>query len=252
MDKINHHRRKILSLGAAALGISMFPQTLLAAKPMPQNSAKANSRTLYVKALNLNETLKSTYFDGNDYVPEELDKLNHLFRDRRSEEVLEMDPKVFDQLYQLQSYFGHDKAIAMICGYRSPVTNEKLKVSNSGVADKSYHISGQAVDFYIEGVPLKMVQEAALALKAGGVGYYPKSNFVHVDTGPVRFWPRDSGSTEATLIKGAPAPLPQVDSNITTASLSSTGRVKTTIAPSLSKVSAKSSVKNDKVKRMTP
>lgn len=222
MDKIDHHRRKLLSLSAAALGVSLLPNTLFAAQPMSQKPNKAlNSRTLYVKAINLNETIRSTYFDGNDYVPEELDKLNYLFRDRRSEESLEMDVQLYDQLYQLQSYFGHDKAIAMICGYRSPVTNDKLKSSNSGVADKSYHISGQAVDFYIENVPLKMVQEAALALKSGGVGYYPKSNFVHIDTGPLRYWPRNSVESEGTLINGGPAALPKTSSQLpaSTASL---------------------------------
>lgn len=248
MDKVNHHRRKVLSLGAAALGITLLPKTLLAAQPAPKAS---NSRTLYVKALNLNETLRSTYFDGTNYVPEEIDKLNHLFRDRRSDESLEMDVQVYDQLYQLQNYFGHDKAIAMICGYRSPVTNDKMKLSNSGVADKSYHISGQAVDFYIEGVPLKMVQEAALAMKAGGVGYYPKSNFVHIDSGPVRHWPRDSvGSEEGTLINGGPKPLPPLSTS--TASLPQQKKASAVVSPSLSKVSSKSAVKSNKVKRMAP
>lgn len=249
MDKINNYRRRMLSLGAAAFGISLLPGSLLAAQPISTKPSKAASaRTLYVKALNLNETLKSTYFDGAEYVTAELEKLNYLFRDRRSNEVLEIDPHLYDQLYQLQTYFGHDKAIAMICGYRSPVTNQKLKVSNSGVADKSYHITGQAVDFYIEGVPLKTVQEAALAMKTGGVGYYPKSNFVHIDTGPVRHWPRDSVSPEPTLINAAS---PQSQPTITTASLSS-NRVRTTIQPSLNKVSSKSALKSEKVKPMTP
>jgi uncharacterized protein YcbK (DUF882 family) len=245
MDKINHHRRRVLSLGAVALGGLLLPKTLLAAQPIANKPA---TRTLYVKALNLNETLRSTYFDGTDYVPEELDKLNYLFRDRRSHESIEMDVQVYDQLYQLQTYFGHDKAIMMICGYRSPVTNDQLKKSNTGVADKSYHISGQAVDFYIEDVPLKMVQEAALAMKVGGVGYYPKSNFVHVDTGPVRFWPRDSGNTESTLIKGRPEPLPSVS----TASVTNKASAVRPVSPSMTKVSNKSVVKNKNVKRLAP
>lgn len=219
MDEINQYRRKLLTLGAVAFGLTLIPNTLLAAPKTPTKTA-SKSRTLYVKALNLNETLRSTYFDGEKYVASELKKLNRLFRDRRNDEEIEIDVGVYDQLYLLQNYFGQDKAIMMICGYRSPVTNQNMKATKAGVAEKSLHMTGQAVDFYIEDVPLKKVQEAALALKSGGVGYYPKSNFVHVDTGTVRHWPRSSVTGDIKLMKG-PSPLPK----------SSTGRTTTVIKP---------------------
>lgn len=207
MDEINNNRRKLLTFGAAALALTLIPRSLLAAPRTPTKTA-SKSRTLYVKALNLNQTIRSTYFDGEKYVASEIKKLNHLFRDRRTDEVFDMDVGVYDQLYLLQNYFGQNKAIMMICGYRSPVTNKNMKATRAGVAEKSLHMTGQAVDFYIEDVPLKKLQEAALALKSGGVGYYPKSNFVHIDTGTVRHWPRSSVTGDIKLMKG-PSPLPK-------------------------------------------
>jgi len=230
MDEINQYRRKLLTFGAAAFGLAFVPNALLAA-PKTSSQKSANARTLYVKALNLNETLRATYFDGEKYVESELKKLNRLFRDRRTDDEIEMDVGVYDQLYLLQNYFGRNKAIMMICGYRSPVTNKSMQATKSGVAEKSLHMTGQAVDFYIEDVPLKMVQEAALSLKVGGVGYYPKSNFVHVDTGTVRYWPRSSVTRDIKLMKG-PAPLPTSSGRNLTSTASSLKSVKTANAKS--------------------
>ncbi|SUG48422.1 exported protein [Salmonella enterica subsp. arizonae] len=95
---------------------------------------------------------------------------------------------MFDQLYRLQGLLGTRKPVQLISGYRSLDTNNELRARSSGVAKKSYHTKGQAMDFHIEGVALSNIHKAALSMGAGGVGYYPRSNFVHIDTGPARHW----------------------------------------------------------------
>ncbi len=132
--------------------------------------------------------MESCYFDGVDYIPSELKRLNYICRDYRTDEACSMDKKLFDQLTYIQRLVGKDAEINIISAYRSPVTNGKLRSQSTGVAKKSYHMLGQAVDFSLTGVSLARVHQAALSLKAGGVGYYPRSGFVHIDTGPVRQW----------------------------------------------------------------
>lgn len=138
--------------------------------------------------LHTGETLETCYFNGQRYVRSELQRLNHICRDFRQNEVHPMDKKLFDQITRIQAALGTDAEVQIISGYRSPTTNAMLRNKSSGVAKKSFHMLGQAIDFRLEGVSLKQLHEAALSLKAGGVGYYPKSQFVHIDTGPVRQW----------------------------------------------------------------
>ena len=100
-----------------------------------------------------------------------------------------IDPGLFDQLFRLQGLLGTRKPVQLISGYRSVDTNNELRArSRRGVAKKSYHTKGQAMDFHIEGIALSNIRKAALSMRAGGVGYYPSSNFVHIDTGPARHW----------------------------------------------------------------
>ncbi|HHP9761821.1 TPA: YcbK family protein, partial [Escherichia coli] len=99
-----------------------------------------------------------------------------------------IDPGLFDQLYRLQGLLGTRKPVQLISGYRSIDTNNELRARSRGVAKKSYHTKGQAMDFHIEGIALSNIRKAALSMRAGGVGYYPRSNFVHIDTGPARHW----------------------------------------------------------------
>ena len=91
-------------------------------------------------------------------------------------------------MFRLQGLLGTSKPVQLISGYRSIDTNNELRARSRGVAKKSYHTRGQAMDFHIEGVSLANIRKAALSMRAGGVGYYPRSNFVHIDTGPVRHW----------------------------------------------------------------
>ncbi|XHY20928.1 hypothetical protein ViNHUV68_16360 [Vibrio sp. NH-UV-68] len=145
-------------------------------------------RSLALTNLHTREALETCYFDGAEYVSKELRRINHLCRDFRRNEVHPMDKRLFDHISQIQTELGVESEVQIISGYRSPATNEALRSRSDGVAKKSYHMLGQALDFRLDGVELKRVRDIARELDFGGVGYYPRSNFVHIDTGPVRYW----------------------------------------------------------------
>ncbi len=113
---------------------------------------------------------------------------HYLFRDYCSHKIKSIDPRLFDHLYRLQGLLGTSKPVQLISGYRSVDTNNELRAHSRGVARHSYHTKWQAVDFYIEGIQLSNIRKAALKMHAGSVGYYPRSNSVHIDTGPARSW----------------------------------------------------------------
>ncbi|MDU6412594.1 MAG: YcbK family protein [Yersiniaceae bacterium] len=182
MDQIDKQRRKWLALGGAAMGIALLPGQAFATLSTPR------PRVLTLNNLHTGETLKAEFFDGKTYNTEELSRLNHLFRDFRANKMKTIDTALFDQLYRLQVLLGNNKPVQLISGYRSVATNDDLRRHSSGVAKHSYHTLGRAMDFHIEGVQLSNIRKAALKMRAGGVGYYPRSNFVHIDTGPVRNW----------------------------------------------------------------
>lgn len=183
MDKIDFHRRKWLTLGGvAAVGVALLPAQALASLSTPR------PRILRINNLNTGESLKVEFFNGKGYNHGELVRLNHLFRDYRANKVKSIDPHLFDQLYRLQVLLGTNKPVQLISGYRSVNTNAELREHSRGVAKHSYHTLGKAVDFHIEGIQLSNIRKAALKMGAGGVGYYPSSNFVHIDTGPKRTW----------------------------------------------------------------
>ncbi|ATA21492.1 MAG: DUF882 domain-containing protein [Gibbsiella quercinecans] len=182
MDNIDHHRRRWLALGSAALGLALLPEQAFA------SLSTSRPRILVVNNLNTGESLKAEFFDGKNYNSDELARLNHLFRDYRANKIKSIDPRLFDHLYRLQGMLGTHKPIQLISGYRSLATNNELRGHSRGVAKQSYHTKGQAMDFHIEGIQLSNIRKAALKMRAGGVGYYPRSNFVHIDTGPVRTW----------------------------------------------------------------
>jgi len=183
MDKFDANRRKLLSLGGVALGAAaILPTPAFATLSTPR------PRILTLNNLNTGESIKAEFFDGRGYIQDELAKLNHFFRDYRANKMKSIDPKLFDQLYRLQMLLQTRKPVQLISGYRSLNTNDDLRKHGSGVAKHSYHTKGQAMDFHIDGVSLSNVRKAALSMRSGGVGYYPSSNFVHIDTGPVRHW----------------------------------------------------------------
>lgn len=182
MDKFDSHRRKWLIMGGAALGLALLPGQAFA------SFSTSRPRVLTLNNLNTGESLKTEFFNGKSYDKGELTRLNHFFRDYRANKIKSIDPHLFDQLYCLQTLLDSRKPVQLISGYRSVATNNSMRQNRRGVAKHSYHTLGQAMDFHIEGISLSNVRKAALAMKAGGVGYYPSSNFVHIDTGPARHW----------------------------------------------------------------
>lgn len=136
------------------------------------------------------EVAKATFRDANGYVPEALKKFQHVLRDHRADEEHEMDPVLYDQLSDLAKAAKVEPRYEIISGYRSPGTNSMLrsKSANSGVAEKSQHMLGHAIDMRLNGVSCADLRDLALAARRGGVGYYERSNFVHIDTGRVRTW----------------------------------------------------------------
>lgn len=131
---------------------------------------------------------RHVYWSEGNYLRENLQDINYILRDHRTGDVKEMDPALMDLLFGIQSRLGTKTPINIISGYRSEATNAMLNRKSSGVAKKSYHMTGKAIDIRIPGVDLRSLYRTARVLKGGGVGYYSKSNFVHVDTGRVRCW----------------------------------------------------------------
>src|SRR5580700_4802331 len=137
------------------------------------------------------ERLDVVYRRGDQYIPEALDKLDHFLRDHRTGDVHHFDPQLFDLLYDLTASLGDSGGeIDVICGYRTPWSNEFLRTRNphTGVAQHSLHMQAEAIDIRIPGIPTSELRDAALRLHRGGVGFYRSSDFVHVDVGRVRHW----------------------------------------------------------------
>ena len=174
-------RRNLLKAATGTAAMLAAPAVL--AKP-----GQPGERILRLQNLHTGEKLKATYWADGQYITEELAELNRVLRDHRTDETYKMDKRLFDLLHLLQDKVGKDGSYQIISGYRSPKTNAMLNSKSNGVAKRSLHMQGRAIDIRLPGVELKHLRQAALNLKAGGVGYYPKSNFIHVDTGRTRFW----------------------------------------------------------------
>lgn len=152
------------------------------------NIVSPTERRLAFLNLHTGEKLSATYWAQGDYIPDELAAINKILRDHRNNEIAAIDSQLLDMLYVLQNHVEKVAPYHIISGYRSPQTNKLLRNKSTGVAKRSLHMQGKAVDIRLPGVELKHLQQAALSLRAGGVGYYPKSQFIHVDTGRPRFW----------------------------------------------------------------
>ena len=134
------------------------------------------------------KTLDITYARGGEYIDSALDEVNEFLADFRTGDQTLMDRELLDLIYDVRASLGSEAAFEVISAYRSPKTNEMLRAKSSGVAKKSQHLLGKAIDVRLRGVPTDTLRDAALALQRGGVGYYEKSDFVHMDTGRVRRW----------------------------------------------------------------
>lgn len=134
------------------------------------------------------EKLQAVYWYRGKYLPEVQHDINYLLRDYHTNETTSMDPHLLDLLHAMGNLLEADGPFYVTSGYRSPATNASLQRRNRAVAEHSMHITGQAADIYLPGRTLRIVREAAVSLQGGGVGFYPYANFVHVDTGPLRYW----------------------------------------------------------------
>ncbi|APG24906.1 MAG: YcbK family protein [Syntrophotalea acetylenica] len=177
------NRRQFLKTSLAVTGSMLLPWPALA------SLAGTPRRSLSLYNTHTGEHLrKIVYWENGAYLPEQLQQINHLLRDHRTGEVKTIDPRLFDILNGLQSKTAGDAPFEIISGYRSPATNHKLQSHSRGVAKNSLHMVGQAIDIRLPGYPLGKLRKAAISMKQGGVGYYPQSNFIHLDTGRVRCW----------------------------------------------------------------
>lgn len=175
-------------LGNAVIALALTIGLLSAPAP----AQAFGERSLKLFFTHTGETLEITFKRNGRYIPSALKELNRFLRDWRRNESIDMDPELFDLLWQIQTTVGKGRTIHVVSGYRSPATNNMLRSRSRGVAKFSQHMAGKACDFFIPGVPTATIRKAAFKLQIGGVGYYPTSRtpFVHLDTGSVRSWPR--------------------------------------------------------------
>jgi uncharacterized protein YcbK (DUF882 family) len=191
----NGYHRSLRLGGCASLAALLI---LVGSQSLQNATANGDTRSLSFRNTHTNEKLTITYKVNGRYDDEALKKLNHVLRDWREDQATSMDPHLLDLIWDVYRDVEATEPIAIVCGYRSPGTNAMLRRRSSGVAKFSQHMLGKAMDFYIPGVPLEKLREAGLRAARGGVGFYPSSNFVHLDTGSVRHWPR---MPEAELAK---------------------------------------------------
>ena len=179
-------RKIVLTLLCCA---SLFLGATLSARGEVTTTTPTDDHWLHLYHTHTGERIDIVYRRGNEYLPEAEDQLDHFLRDHRTGDVKHYDPRVFDILADLAAAVGHAGAeIDIICGYRSEWSNEFLRARSTGVAKNSLHMQAHAIDIRIPGVDTLTLRNAALHLQRGGVGYYPRSGFVHVDTGRVRTW----------------------------------------------------------------
>lgn len=165
---------------------------MLALTGVAVEAAQADERSLYLFYTHTGETARITFWRNGRFDQRGIDQLNHFLRDWRRNETADMDPNLFNLLWQVYDEVDASQPIHVVSAYRAPETNAMLRSRSSAVAENSRHIQGMAMDFFIPGVPLNELRAVAMKYQVGGVGYYPSSGspFVHLDTGSVRAWPR--------------------------------------------------------------
>jgi uncharacterized protein YcbK (DUF882 family) len=172
-------RRRLLgaAVAVAASGI---------VAPVPAVSFAPRSVSLY--NIHTGEWLRTVYWADGHYIREAVRDINWILRDHHTDEIRAMDAGVLDLLGMLRERLDTNDPFLVVCGYRSPTTNSRHYLQHEGAAKRSYHIKGMAVDLRTERRDLRQLRDAALDLSCGGVGYYPRADFVHVDCGPIRRW----------------------------------------------------------------
>jgi len=182
-------RRGFLTTIASGLAMTLAaPAVMAAAKVQLPVAAPVRDRELSFYNTHTGEKLNATFWADGDYLDDGIEEINWILRDYRADIASPIDPKLLDLLYKLQSKIDRQDEFHIISAYRSPATNDMLRKKSSGVAKHSYHMLGQAIDIRLPGFDTATLHKAAKALKGGGVGYYAKSDFVHLDVGRVRYW----------------------------------------------------------------
>ncbi len=178
-------RRRLLKLGLAASTALFVPSAFARSSA---DTFTAAERKLSLLNLHTGESLEATYWAEGQYQNDELTAINRILRDHRTGDIHQIDNNLLDLLNTLHHKLDAKQPFQIISGYRSPKTNAVLNKKSNGVAKKSLHMQGKAIDIRLPGRALPELQKAAIACQAGGVGYYAKSNFIHIDTGRVRRW----------------------------------------------------------------
>ncbi|HWS75474.1 MAG TPA: DUF882 domain-containing protein [Quisquiliibacterium sp.] len=180
-------RRQLLAAGGLVAAAALAPRSATASLG-DGTSFSARPAELAFYNTHTGERLSLVYREGGNYITEAMSEIDRLLRDHRTGEVARIDPVLLDQLHRLGTLLDAKQPFHVISGYRSPATNAKLAAASGGVAKRSLHMLGQAIDIRLPGRPLQDVRRAALSMQAGGVGYYASSDFVHLDSGRVRAW----------------------------------------------------------------
>jgi uncharacterized protein YcbK (DUF882 family) len=174
-------RRTTIALALIALAVT-------ASVTPPESVRAADARQLSFYHTHTRLSLDVVYYQNGEYVDSALDEINRFLKDFRTGEITEINPQLLDLLHDVRNELGTDESFEVISAYRSPQTNEMLRATTSGVAKYSNHVKGNAIDVRLRGVRTKKLRDTAMRMHRGGVGFYEKSDFVHMDTGPVRFW----------------------------------------------------------------
>jgi len=177
-----NQRRSFLKSSVVLASAIGLPALAKAAQPAPAE------RTLRLYNTHTGESLRSVFWAEGQFIPDALKDINKLLRDHRNDKIADMDPKLILLLNDVSDKFGDSQVLHIISGYRSPESNAKLAAASNGVAKHSMHMDGKAIDIRMPGKDLAQLHKAAMSMKSGGVGYYPDSQFVHMDTGRVRYW----------------------------------------------------------------
>ena len=169
-----------------ALAVVALAVTASVTPPEPVRAADARQLSLYHTHTRL--SLDVVYYANGEYVDSALNEINRFLKDFRSGEITAINPQLLDLLHDVRNELGPDATIEVISAYRSPQTNEMLRATTNGVAKNSQHLKGNAIDVRLRGIRTTRLRDTAIRMQRGGVGFYPKSDFVHVDMGPVRAW----------------------------------------------------------------
>lgn len=191
-DGVCSARRQFLGMGAiatfGALVLPAFTNEAMAAAFEAGTVSAGASRRVAFRNTHTGETFSGVYRIGNKYLPDAFSRINHVLRDHRTGEQFPMDPRVMDIVYSVHQMTGSSEPYDVLSGYRCPTSNAGLRSHSRGVAKNSLHMTGQAIDLRLQNFSTARLRDIAKSLRAGGVGYYRSSNFVHMDSGDVRTW----------------------------------------------------------------